>query len=76
MIKRIVLTIVICGLLGGTASWAAETDNSTAKADVGSDTIAPGTVITMANWQKYRDFMPDGVIALFEGKYFWKMPRT
>jgi hypothetical protein len=74
VIKRIVLTIVICGLLGGTASWAAETDNSTANADVGSDTIAPGTMITMANWQKYRDFMPDGVIALFEGKYFWKMP--
>jgi hypothetical protein len=37
-------------------------------------TIAPGTTITMQNWQRYRQFMPDGMIALFEGKYFWKMP--
>ncbi len=37
-------------------------------------TIPPGTVITMANWQKYRQFMPDGMIDLFAGKYFWKMP--
>ena len=36
--------------------------------------IAPGTAITMDNWRQYRDFMPDGVIALFEGTYFWKMP--
>jgi len=28
----------------------------------------------MSNWRQYRDFMPDGLIALFEGKYFWKMP--
>jgi hypothetical protein len=38
------------------------------------DTIAPGTVITMQNWQRHKQFMPDGMIALFEGKYFWKMP--
>src|ERR1700675_3259952 len=74
VMKQIFWAIVICSLLGGAASSAAETDHSASKADVGSDSIAPGTVITMANWQKYRDFMPDGVIALFEGKYFWKMP--
>ncbi len=28
----------------------------------------------MANWQQYRQFMPDGMQMLFEGKYFWKMP--
>ncbi|MGH7984694.1 MAG: DUF1329 domain-containing protein [Candidatus Binataceae bacterium] len=28
----------------------------------------------MQNWRRYRQFMPDGMIALFEGKYFWKMP--
>ncbi|MGH7838324.1 MAG: DUF1329 domain-containing protein, partial [Candidatus Binataceae bacterium] len=33
-----------------------------------------GAKITMANWQQYRQFMPLGMIALFEGKYFWKMP--
>ena len=37
-------------------------------------TIAPGASITMENWQQYKDFMPDGLVALFEGKYFWKMP--
>jgi hypothetical protein len=38
------------------------------------DTIPPGTVITMQNWQQYKQFMTDGMVALFEGKYFWKMP--
>jgi hypothetical protein len=33
-----------------------------------------GTVIATQNWQKYREYMPDGMAALFEGKYFWKMP--
>jgi hypothetical protein len=37
-------------------------------------TLAPGTRITPANWQPYRQFMSDGVQALFDGKYFWKMP--
>src|ERR1700694_2118872 len=36
--------------------------------------IADGTVITMENWREYREFMPDGMAAFFEGKYFWKMP--
>jgi len=39
-----------------------------------SDSIPDGTVITMENWQNYRQFMPDGMAAFFEGKYFWKMP--
>ncbi len=37
-------------------------------------TIPPGTVITMQNWQQYRQFMPDSLIALFSGKYQWKFP--
>ena len=36
--------------------------------------IPVGTKITMQNWQQYKQFMPDGMIPLFEGKYFWKMP--
>jgi hypothetical protein len=36
--------------------------------------IPIGTTITTANWQKYRDFMPDGMVDLFEGTNFWKMP--
>jgi hypothetical protein len=39
-----------------------------------TDTIPPGTKITMQNWRDYQQFMPPGMIDLFEGKYFWKMP--
>jgi hypothetical protein len=36
--------------------------------------ISAGTTITSQNWQTYRAFMPEGMISLFEGQYFWKMP--
>src|SRR6202521_2069317 len=36
--------------------------------------IPPGTRITMQNWQNFKQFMPDGMVALFQGTYFWKMP--
>jgi hypothetical protein len=28
----------------------------------------------MQNWQQYGQFMPVGMIALFEGENFWRMP--
>jgi hypothetical protein len=28
----------------------------------------------MQNWQQYKQFMPVGMIDLFEDKYYWKMP--
>ena len=31
-------------------------------------------MITAQNWQQYRQFMPDGMIVLFEGQAPWKMP--
>ncbi|HZO82654.1 MAG TPA: DUF1329 domain-containing protein [Candidatus Binataceae bacterium] len=37
--------------------------------------IPPGTTITMQNWQQYQQYMPDGMVALFQGRYFWKMPE-
>src|SRR5260370_1552816 len=37
-------------------------------------TIQAGTTITVDNWQKYKQFMPDGMIALFQGAHYWKMP--
>ena len=36
--------------------------------------IPIGTKITMANWQQYKQFMPIGMIKLFEGVYHWKLP--
>ena len=38
------------------------------------DTIPVGTRITVENWQKYEQFMPDGMIALFQRGDYWKMP--
>jgi Protein of unknown function (DUF1329) len=35
-----------------------------------------GIRITMANWQQYKQFMPFGMVKLFEGKYQWKMPAN
>src|SRR5271170_358652 len=37
-------------------------------------TAKPGTVITMANWQQYKDCFSDGVQTFFSGSDFWKMP--
>jgi hypothetical protein len=36
--------------------------------------LAPGSTITTQNWQSYRQFMSEGLVALFEGKRFWRMP--
>jgi hypothetical protein len=43
-------------------------------AGIEQGTIPADTVITMQNWRNYREFMPDGMAAFFEGRYFWKMP--
>jgi hypothetical protein len=59
------------------ASTAAKADDSATGARSGTSKqgeIADGTVITMQNWGEYREFMPEGMAAFFEGKYFWKMP--
>ncbi len=38
------------------------------------DPIPPGTVITPQNWQNYKQYMTEGMQALFAGRYFWKLP--
>jgi hypothetical protein len=49
--------------------------NPAALAAAVSDSAIPvGTVITMQNWQQYKQYMSDGVADLFAGKYYWKMP--
>jgi hypothetical protein len=45
--------------------------NQTSQAQAG---IPRGTTITNRNWQQYRQFMSEGLIALFEGKHFWRVP--
>jgi hypothetical protein len=36
-------------------------------------TIAPGTKITTANWQQYKQFLPIGLQLLYSGKFHWKV---
>ncbi len=42
--------------------------------DSGAAQIPPGSIISQANWQNYRQFMPPAMQALFAGRSFWKMP--
>ena len=53
----------------GEASYKELVDSSS------SDTIAPGTKITLENWQQYRRFMPIGIQALYSGQYGFKIGR-
>jgi hypothetical protein len=39
-----------------------------------ADPIAPGTTINMSNWQQYKQYMTEGMQALFGGTYYWKFP--
>lgn len=40
-----------------------------------SNPILPGTIITTQNWQKYKQYMTDGLAGLFSGTFpTWKMP--
>src|SRR5215831_17230206 len=68
------LIVTIAGI--GLRAVASPDSNRTSASDSAAAVtgIAPGTIITMQNWQSYRQFMPDGMAAMFEGKYFWKMP--
>ncbi|HLW70591.1 MAG TPA: DUF1329 domain-containing protein [Candidatus Binataceae bacterium] len=42
--------------------------------EVGGGDIPIGTRINPRNWREYQRYMPTGMIALFRGSYFWKMP--
>src|ERR1700692_876379 len=68
------LLLFIGAITGRTPAFAQHTDATKGGPASVADTIPVGTVITTANWGSYRQFMPDGMIGLFEGKYFWKMP--
>ncbi len=70
---RLIVLAAACAMLCGTPA-SADSVASEHTVPVQTAAIPPGTVITMSNWQQFRDFMPAGMIALFEGKYFWKMP--
>jgi len=39
----------------------------------GTGPITPGTEINVKNWQKFKRYMPDGMVTLFRGQYFFQM---
>jgi hypothetical protein len=63
VLKLLFAIIVAAGLATGSAI-AAGPDGAA------ENTIPPGTQITMQNWNQYKQFMPDGMVALFQGNYF------
>jgi len=36
--------------------------------------IEPGTTINQQNWRRYRNFISEGLAALFQGDHFWHLP--
>ncbi len=54
-------------------AWDESNYNQLVPAD-SSESIAPGTHITMQNWQQYKKFMPVGLWVLWSGSQFWKLP--
>jgi hypothetical protein len=68
------VTLLIFALCPIQGHAQVSTSAAKAAADGAVQAIPPGSTITMQNWQQYRQFMPDGMAALFEGKYGWKMP--
>src|SRR5579864_2821228 len=68
------IAVVIFAVCPMPAVAQSAASNSKGIADEAAEPIPPGTTINLQNWQQYRQFMPDGMAALFEGKYAWKMP--
>jgi Protein of unknown function (DUF1329) len=76
---RFLLSGVVLSLLlnSGIAQSRDKTDHFAATASASAsltDSIAPGTTITMQNWQQYKQFMPEGMQGFFDGRFLWKMP--
>jgi hypothetical protein len=77
------LLVITLAVLSCTCAYAQDGSAGAGTSSTAAPIAAPvndnggnpvGTTITAQNWQQYRQFMPDGMAALFEGRYFWKMP--
>jgi hypothetical protein len=70
---RTALAIVLFTSTFSPTPIGAQVNPLAATSNPGSKSVV-GTTITTQNWRDYQNYMPDGMIALFQGKYFWKMP--
>ncbi|HEV3115348.1 MAG TPA: DUF1329 domain-containing protein [Candidatus Binataceae bacterium] len=79
--RRALLGLVVIFLSLGGESHAApamfERANYTAMVSSGSsETIEPGTQITLGNWQHYKRYLPFGIQVLYSGQYLWHVGST
>ncbi len=80
-LPRIVFALAVAFLLTGNLAdarelqWDPSVYELLAPAD-SSESIAPGTKITLQNWQRYHHFLPYGTQVLFSGRYFWDVGNT
>lgn len=62
-IVRWLVMLMATALFFGTGAYAEEGTG-----------IPSGTIITLKNWQQYKQYLPDGMQEYFKGTYFWKLP--
>ena len=67
------IAILVLILLPG-AGRAQQGGDNLPQVTIAQSPIPPGTVITMQNWQQYKNYMQAGLQAFFSGKYRWKFP--
>src|SRR5579875_511292 len=78
-IKALLLVVtaicVLCPAIAGAQAvpWSEQAYSTLIPSD-SARTIPPGTMITMQNWQQYKDFMPVGMQDIWAGKFFWRLP--
>ncbi len=80
LLRRALLALVAGLFLGGESRAAPvvfDPANYTALVSSGSsETIEPGTQITLQNWQHYKRFLPFGIQILYSGQYLWRVGST
>lgn len=72
--RGVICLIILLIVLGSFCSARAADSEAAHGAQAPVRGIPPGTRITMQNWRQYQKFMPHGMVVLFQGTRFWKMP--
>ena len=68
LVCALVLAMSVAGAARAQIKYDPNNYDALASAD-SSETITPGTRITLQNWQQYKKFMPIGVQAMFSQAY-------
>jgi Protein of unknown function (DUF1329) len=72
-----IISLLVAALLLWNPTEIVQAQPAPWKSEKGYENGIPiGTKITQANWQRYQQFMTEGMKAVFAGTYFWHMPRN